>query len=100
VIDDRSDDDIPPAVAAADVRITLGDEWKVEATSDDTLLFIERATRRSIEVGFRDLSQWFALLGEMHLIGDGMSFAEPAVRRTSTMDGLGVVIDAVTEALR
>lgn len=80
--DDRTDDDYPDVIPLRpDVSVTVGDGWEVDATTDDTLLFTEKATRRSIEVGFRDLSQWFALLTEMNLVGDAIAFAEH--RRTA-----------------
>lgn len=104
--DGRTDDDNPPIPLRPDVQVCVGDGWEVDATIDHTLLFTEKATGRSVEVGFRDLSQWFGLLTEMNLVGDAIAFDEhrrtaPARKAKQTLpafDPFALMVSAHSDA--
>lgn len=101
--DDRTDDDMPPAVLPADFQVTLGSGWKFDAGNDGTIRLTERKTRRTIEIGFSDLDTIMGFLSEVALAGGAWSAIEQHRQKVMAQHPAGVTFDSfalITGAMR
>lgn len=74
-LDDRTDDDQPPAPSTV-TQVTVGKRWKAEAAADGTVVFTDRKTRTQVEVGFDSVEAVLAFVAEVGLAGQAWAELE------------------------
>lgn len=79
--DDRTDDDLPPAASTV-TQVCLGSRWKVDSTSDGTILLTDRKTRAQIDIGFDSYAALLEFLVDAALAAGAWSAVEEHARKT------------------